>query len=71
MNNVLVKMAEHIFDSSEDVCMTCCADRVQCNKKMEELFKSVSDDKDYLPPLPTKAHCIANIIKFFEEGAKK
>ena len=61
------KMAEFIMRSPIDFCKQCCADRTRCNESMNELYKEHIDDDDYLPTLPAESHCIANIIKYFEE----
>lgn len=55
--NPIEKMAEYIYNSSEDYCSDCCADFERCNSQYKE---------DYTPPKPEKAHCIENIVKFFE-----
>lgn len=60
--------AEFIFNSPIDYCKECCADFKRCDAEMKELYRAANDD-NYIAPRPPKEHCIANIIKFFEQDA--
>ena len=65
--SIAEKMAEFIVNSPIDFCEECCADHKACNEIMNEQCRAHLEDKDYLPPLPPKSHCIESIVKFFEQ----
>lgn len=50
------RMAEYIYNSSEDICKVC-ANNVQCNEKFEKNGGGYTPDKN---------DCINGIINYFE-----